>query len=1853
MEALLYFIKSINLLLILVCGVEKWTYSLRKAFRSYIVENCSTRLYDMDALYGHATEPIPHRVSRAGRPNVVRELAGARLERLRSKKKARAGFASNVTVKIREITELLTDDRNLSTVKEKLVHAVIAFDRLKEAHFDYWSEVKDASGIAECRDYWVKQNENFGAFRQQVDDWMALAEHKVLLASLRGGSDLLISPEDSVSCIGSQAQSSSSKRSKNHSRASTRGSLAAPVEAVRMKEAAKFAELKAEKVMLERRQVLEEKKFRLKQEEARLNLEVEIAKSAAKEHALAALSPSPSDNLPLRPLESKPEVKKEDVGAPVIRELNYSECSGESHYVPPRANARRQDIMQDNTVFAADPDRFIACDDYQKEALAFQRQQTALQVQQNRIVELLAVNQNKSRLPQPRVPMFDGNPVEYRSFIQAFENLIESRTQSSTERLYYLEQYTSGDVKELVRSCHHLPPEEGYVEARRLLLRKFGDEYRIASAYESKALAWPQVKPEDGFALSKFAIFLSSCKNALSSSLYASKFDQPGNLQKLVFKLPFSMRERWRRSANDIMELQSRPVKFDDLVAFVDREARIATNPVFGNISSFAQSGSGSARRPSQSHAGSASSKVKTSTFATQVQNNRHANPEQYSDANPVVLGSQSVTCPFCQKSHALEDCRFLRWKPYQERIKFLSSMRLCFGCLSDNHVARLCPQRKVCKIPNCSRKHPTVLHTTSVREKSSVDIGVGTESIADTQVSNAMASTVQHANTLHGDTCGRIAMAVVPVKVHSRKTNRTVVTLAFLDSGSTATFCTESLMKKLDERGPEIKISLSTLEKKNSLVDSYLLRDITVSDLDENDFINLSTLYTRPEIPVNGEDIPTQEDVDRWPHLNGVFIPHVDTEIGLLIASDVPEALDPIEVKHSQNGGPYAARTRIGWAINGPLGRRRNRSQSKSTSFLVRVDPQFQRMVEDFYNRDFTDCFPTEVINTVFRNFYVDDCLKSFPAENDAIAHVNHLQALLSRGGFRLTKWVSNSRKVLQAIPKPELSKELRRLDLSKDEIPAQRALGMQWCVETDTFTFNIGIKPRQPTRRGILSIVSSVFDPLGFAAPFVLFAKQILQDLCRIKLGWDDEIPPEHLSSWVKWLDDLPKLSSFSVNRSVLPERFGPVVFSQLHHFSDASEAAYGSVSYLRITNAEGRVHGAFLFAKSRLAPLKSTSIPRLELSAATISIRLDKMLKREIEIPLSEPSIFWTDSMSVLRYVKNENKRFHTFVANRIAMIRDSSSPCQWYHLEGIKNPGDHTSRGLSAEGLLSCEKWLMGPEFLWKSECQWPTQSLDTSIVIQHNDPEVKPDVEVKSHAISLGAPIASPTASLSDRFEKFSSWYRLKKTVARIFRFRNNLLMAIQNKRKGGQLNTNQKQLPLITLDEMENAEKAILKNVQRAAFPEEFSRLESGNRECVKRNSPLFKLDPLVRDGLLRVGGRLTRAHISSDAKHQIIIPKGSHVSNLIIDHYHKLSGHSGRQHVLSMIRQKYWIIKANSAVRRVLRGCYSCRKREAPPCEQIMADLPEDRLIPDKPPFTAVGVDFFGPFQVRRSRSLVKRYGVIFTCLTIRAVHIEVAHSLDTDSFLLALRRFIARRGQVQEIRSDNGTNITSGERELRESIQAWNNEKIHEAMLQKSIKWSFNPPCGSHHGGIWERCIRSLRKILRALLQEQTTDDEGLATLMCEVESILNNRPLTVVSDDSRDLEPLTPNHLLLLKSDAPMPPGTFQREDLFSRRRWRQVQYLADVFWKRWSREYLPLLQIRQKWQYPRRNLAVGDIVLVVTENTSRNQWPLGRIQGIFSDKRGFVRKVKVSVKSTILERPVDKIVLLVEEEKSNSI
>ncbi len=377
---------------------------------------------------------------------------------------------------------------------------------------------------------------------------------------------------------------------------------------------------------------------------------------------------------------------------------------------------------------------------------------------------------------------------------------------------------------------------------------------------------------------------------------------------------------------------------------------------------------------------------------------------------------------------------------------------------------------------------------------------------------------------------------------------------------------------------------------------------------------------------------------------------------------------------------------------------------------------------------------------------------------------------------------------------------------------------------------------------------------------------------------------------------------------------------------------------------------------------------------------------------------------------------------------------------------------------------------------------------------------------------------------------------------------------------------------------------------------------------------------------------------------HPVILPSKHHVIALIVVHYHLLVGHSGAGMTWSALREKFWILRGGASVRHIIGKCFYCKKRNAGRGQQFMGELPAVRVTPDKPPFTYVGVDYFGPLMVKQGRSHVKRYGCIFTCLVVRAVHIEVAHSLDTDSFLNALRRFVSRRGSPETILSDNGTNFVGGKRELHESLAEVNQDKVSQVLHQRGIAWKFNPPTGSHFGGAWERMIRSVHKILKSLLGEQVVSDEVLLTFMAEVEAILNARPLTRLSLDPLNKEPLTPNYLLLLKGNPTLPPGLFVKQDWYGRRRWRQMQYLADQFWKRWKLEYLPLLQVRQKWTVPQRNFSVNDLVLVVDDTAPRGQWPLGLVTTVYPDKDGRVRQVEVKFRGKVLKRPIVKLCLL---------
>ena len=253
---------------------------------------------------------------------------------------------------------------------------------------------------------------------------------------------------------------------------------------------------------------------------------------------------------------------------------------------------------------------------------------------------------------------------------------------------------------------------------------------------------------------------------------------------------------------------------------------------------------------------------------------------------------------------------------------------------------------------------------------------------------------------------------------------------------------------------------------------------------------------------------------------------------------------------------------------------------------------------------------YPDEVINTIRHNFYVDDCLKSVSFVQQAISLYQQLTEVCARGGFRLNKWVCNERTVLSQIPKEDHAKGIKTLDLSRDQLPLERALGVQWDVEGDAFTFSVTNKHKPLTRRGILSAVSSIYDPLGFLAPVILTAKQILQCLCKMKFGWDEAIPVEMAQEWKRWMDDLVLLDSFSISRCFTPKDFGEIREAQLHHFCDASEIGFGAVSYLRLSNSRQEVCVAFVIGKARVAPLKQVTIPRLELAAAVLAVRQDAL-------------------------------------------------------------------------------------------------------------------------------------------------------------------------------------------------------------------------------------------------------------------------------------------------------------------------------------------------------------------------------------------------------------------------------------------------------------------------------------------------------------------------------------------------------------------------------------------------------------------------------------------------------------------
>ncbi|XP_055604381.1 uncharacterized protein LOC129752630 [Uranotaenia lowii] len=802
------------------------------------------------------------------------------------------------------------------------------------------------------------------------------------------------------------------------------------------------------------------------------------------------------------------------------------------------------------------------------------------------------------------------------------------------------------------------------------------------------------------------------------------------------------------------------------------------------------------------------------------------------------------------------------------------------------------------------------------------------------------------------------------------------------------------------------------------------------------------------------------------------------------------------------------------------------------------------------FVKNENADRFKTNYPAAVdaIKGHYVDDMLLSVETEEEAIKIAKEVHYIHWKGGFEMRNWISNSSNVLSALgADPVLEKNLNIATESANE----KVLGMWWSTNSDLFSYKVYTKRNE-----------------------------------KILLEGNRPTKRELLSTCYRL-----KTSNSSSNRV------------QLHTFVDASENGIAAVSYFRFEE-NGTVETSLVTAKSRVAPLKFVSIPRLELQAAVVGCRLAKSVEKGHTYKISK-RYFWTDARDVLFWLRSDHRRFSPFVANRVSEILEDTDLSEWKWVPTKLNVADEATKWKCAPSFDGTSRWFCGPQFLLELERDWPTMP-----DITPTNEELRPTKSGFLHHISSND----------------VGWARYPGNI---------------RKEKLGE----PRQIGPASGEELARAANYLYRNAQREYFTNEWIMLKSNN--TIPKSSSLYKVEPYLDESeVMRIRGRLGAfTGADNSFKHPIILPRKHRITLLVMYSIHVKFRHQMHQAVINETRSRYYIPRLRSVYKDVKKYCQFCKNRTANPIPPRMSDLPPSRLAVHARPFSFMGVDYFGPMLVTVGRRVEKRWGVLATCLTTRGVHIEIAHSLTTSSCIMAIRNVMARRGIPVEIISDRGTNFIGASKELKLALNEVNQEKIVAEFSSEDTKWSFNPPASPHMGGSWERLIQTVKRVLAVVFPTQRLpSDEVLRNALIEIENILNSRPLTYVPIDSESEPALTPNSFLQNSSTGCKPLVQFDDSGKALRRTWMVSQAIANAFWKRWVAEYLPEITRRSKWFSEAKPIKKGDIVVVVDPDSPRNCWPKGRVIDTKLAADGQVRSAVVQTVNGILERPALKLAVL---------
>ncbi len=917
--------------------------------------------------------------------------------------------------------------------------------------------------------------------------------------------------------------------------------------------------------------------------------------------------------------------------------------------------------------------------------------------------------------------------------------------------------------------------------------------------------------------------------------------------------------------------------------------------------------------------------------------------------------------------------------------------------------------------------------------------------------------------------------------------------------------------------------------------------------------------------------------------------------------------------------------------------------------TFGAACSPSSAQFVKNKNAEEYKSQLP-RAVEAIVENTYIDDMLDCTDTMDEAIDLLTDVKFIHKQASFEFGKMTSNSVEILQALGEDD-NQQIKNLNLSP-EITTERVLGMFWNTSSDMFTYSLKYAKidemvmsgdRNPTKREVLRALMSIFDPLGLIAHVLIYAKILLQKIWRKGIDWDEPISGSLQDDWLVWIRLLPEVERLEIPRlyspSLSPQRPQSI---QMHTFVDAGIEACAALTYFRFEGEFG-VDCVLAGAKTKVAPNKPLTVPRLELQAAVLGSRLANNIGQSQRFKIDK-KYFWSDSQTVLSWIMSDTRKYNQFVAFRVGEILDNSTEEEWNWVSTVDNVADEATKSSNKPDISSSSRWFKSSSFLYQPEDQWNKIGDKNRY---KTDEELRPKY--------LLAQFVNKCDNVIDP-NRFSSWQRLRRTMAFVLRFIDNLRHGRKNRQIG----------PLSRVEYI-RAENHLYRQAQRDKFPDEIIIMRHNynstidKRKEFDKTSPLRTYSPYIDDtGVVRMRTRIVVAkHLPPQAKRPIILPRDHRITKLIVFDFHRMLHHSNHQTTLNKLNEQFCIPSLRRTLKSVIQNmCQRCMNDRANPKIPEMADLPPARVATFNKPFSYVGIDYFGPISVKVNRTKRKRWGVLITCLTTRAVHIEVAEALTTSECIMAIRRFIGRRGTPIEYYSDNGTNFHGSEKELRAEFEKLNFDKIQETFTNSMSQWHFNPPLAPHMGGSWERLIQTVKKILRKTMPTRTPTQKMFETYLIEAEHIINSRPLTYVHLDHSEDEVLTPNHFLLGSAGGARSPGTFD-ESCLLRDDWKAVQHLTDLFWRRFNIEYLPTLTRRTKWFKDVKPIEVGDVVLVVDDKHERNTWPKGIVEEVYPGKGNRIRSALVrlvrgrdklsttkikDIKHQSLVRPVAKLAVL---------